>query len=65
MHYVDTVPIFAPAPSAGLADSKLKVRLADLGSSVFIGSPSAFGKHISEETEKWAKVIRAARIKVE
>jgi tripartite-type tricarboxylate transporter receptor subunit TctC len=51
--------------NAGLADSKLKVRLADLGSSVFIGSPSAFGKHIAEETEKWAKVIRAARIKVE
>ncbi len=50
--------------SAGLADSKLKARLADLGSVVFAGSPSGFGKHIAEETEKWSKVIRAAHIKV-
>jgi tripartite-type tricarboxylate transporter receptor subunit TctC len=50
--------------NAGLADSKLKARLADLGSVVFAGSPSGFGKHIAEETEKWSKVIRAAHIKV-
>jgi tripartite-type tricarboxylate transporter receptor subunit TctC len=50
--------------NAGLADSKLKARLADLGSVVFVGSPSDFGKHIAEETEKWGKVVRAAHIKV-
>jgi tripartite-type tricarboxylate transporter receptor subunit TctC len=50
--------------NAGLADSKLKARLADLGSEVFVGSPSDFGKHIAEETEKWGKVVRAAHIKV-
>jgi hypothetical protein len=32
---------------------------------VLPGSPSAFGKLIAEETEKWAKVIRAANIKPE
>jgi tripartite-type tricarboxylate transporter receptor subunit TctC len=50
--------------NAGLADSKLKARLAALGSEVFVGSPSDFGKHIVEETEKWGKVVRAAHIKV-
>jgi len=28
-------------------------------------SPGAFGKFIVDETEKWAKVIRAANIKAE
>jgi tripartite-type tricarboxylate transporter receptor subunit TctC len=50
--------------NAGLADSKLKARLADLCSEVFVGLPSDFGKHIAEETEKWGKVVRAAHIKV-
>jgi hypothetical protein len=27
------------------------------------GSPADFGKLLAEETEKWAKVIRAANIK--
>jgi tripartite-type tricarboxylate transporter receptor subunit TctC len=50
--------------NAGLADSKLKARLADLGSEVFAVSPSDFGKHIAEETEKWGKVVRTAHIKL-
>jgi hypothetical protein len=40
-------------------------RLADMGATVFPGSPTDFGKFIAEETEKWAKVIGAAHIKVE
>ena len=51
--------------NAGLADPKLKARLADLGGTVLPGSPADFGKHIAEETEKWGKAIRAANIKVE
>jgi len=51
--------------NAGLADPKMKSRLADLGGTVLSGSPSAFEKFIADETEKWAKVIRAANIKVE
>jgi tripartite-type tricarboxylate transporter receptor subunit TctC len=50
--------------NAGLADPKMKVRLADLGVGL-PGSPAEFGKLIAEETEKWAKVIRAANIKPE
>jgi tripartite-type tricarboxylate transporter receptor subunit TctC len=46
--------------NAALADSKMKARLADLGSTVLAGSPADFGKLIVEETEKWGKVVRAA-----
>ena len=51
--------------NAGLADAKMKGRLADLGGTVLPGTPSEFGKLIAEETEKWGKVIRAANIKPE
>jgi tripartite-type tricarboxylate transporter receptor subunit TctC len=51
--------------NAGLADPKMKARLADLGATTLAGSPSDFGKLIAEETEKWAKVIRTANIKAE
>src|SRR6516225_8187547 len=51
--------------NAGLADPKIKARLADLGGDVLALSPADFGKLIAEETEKWAKVIRAANIKPE
>jgi tripartite-type tricarboxylate transporter receptor subunit TctC len=49
--------------NAGLADPKMKARLADLGGTVFAGSPADFGMFIADETEKWAKVIRAGNIK--
>ena len=51
--------------NAGLADPKIKARLADLGGTVLAGSPADFGKLIADETEKWGKVIRAANIKPE
>jgi tripartite-type tricarboxylate transporter receptor subunit TctC len=51
--------------NAGLADPKMKARLADQGSTVLAGSPADFGQHIAAETEKWGKVIRAANIKPE
>ena len=51
--------------NAGLADPKLKGRFAELGGTVLPGSPEDFGRLIRDETEKWAKVIRAAHIKVE
>ena len=50
--------------NAGLADAKLKIKLADLGGSVLSGSPADFGKLIAEETDKWGKLIRAANIKL-
>jgi tripartite-type tricarboxylate transporter receptor subunit TctC len=53
------------AINAGLADPKIKARLADLGGDVLALSPADFGRLIADETEKWAKVIRAANIKAE
>jgi tripartite-type tricarboxylate transporter receptor subunit TctC len=51
--------------NAGLADPKLKARLADLGSTVFVGSPADFATHIAAETEKWAKVVRTANLRAD
>jgi tripartite-type tricarboxylate transporter receptor subunit TctC len=51
--------------TAGLADPKISTRLSELGATAYALSPADFGKFIAEETEKWAKVIRAANIKPE
>src|SRR5260221_1436481 len=48
-----------------LAEPKIQARFADLGGTTSAGSSAEFGKLISDETEKWGKVIRAASIKVE
>jgi hypothetical protein len=52
----------AKSRSARVGD---KARLADLGATVLPGSPADFAKLIADDTEKWAKVIRAANIKPE
>jgi tripartite-type tricarboxylate transporter receptor subunit TctC len=49
--------------NAALGDSKMKARLAELGSNVLVGSSADFGKLIVDETEKWAKVVKFAGIK--
>jgi tripartite-type tricarboxylate transporter receptor subunit TctC len=51
--------------NAGLADPKIKARLAELGSTALAGSPADFGRLIAAETEKWGKVIKFANIKPE
>ena len=51
------------AINAGLADPKIKVRLAEMGGMLLAGSPADFGKLIAEETDKWGQVIRTANIK--
>jgi tripartite-type tricarboxylate transporter receptor subunit TctC len=51
--------------NAGLADPKIKSRIAELGATTLPGSPADFGKRIVDEIEKWRKVIRTANIKPE
>ncbi len=51
------------AVNAALADPKLKARILDLGGVPMPMTPDAFGLFLATETEKWAKVIRAANIK--
>jgi tripartite-type tricarboxylate transporter receptor subunit TctC len=51
--------------NAGLADPKMKARLADLGAIMLAGTPTEFGKLIADETDKWGKVVRATHMKPE
>jgi tripartite-type tricarboxylate transporter receptor subunit TctC len=51
--------------NAGLADSTIKARIADMGGMLLTGSPADFGKLIADETEKWGKIIREAGIRAE
>jgi tripartite-type tricarboxylate transporter receptor subunit TctC len=51
--------------NAGLADPKLKARLAEMGAWALPGSPADCGKLIADEIEKWGKVIRTGNIKAE
>jgi tripartite-type tricarboxylate transporter receptor subunit TctC len=44
--------------NAGLADPKIRARLADLGGTPLVGSPATFGKLIADETEKWGRVVK-------
>jgi tripartite-type tricarboxylate transporter receptor subunit TctC len=53
------------AINAALADPNIQARLADLGGIVMAGTPADFGQVIVEETEKWAKVVKAAGVSIE
>jgi tripartite-type tricarboxylate transporter receptor subunit TctC len=49
--------------NAGLADPKLRARLAELGSTPMPMTPAQLQKQFADDTDKWGKVIRAANIK--
>jgi tripartite-type tricarboxylate transporter receptor subunit TctC len=51
--------------NTGLANPKLKIRLADLGGVALPGSPAEFGKLIADDTEKWAKVVKFSGAKAD
>ena len=51
--------------NAGVADPRIKARLAELGGIIISGSPQDFGKVVAEETEKWAKVIKTGGVALE
>jgi len=53
------------AVNAVLADPRLKARMNELGGDPMPMSPAEFGQLVAHETEKWAKVIRAANIHLE
>jgi tripartite-type tricarboxylate transporter receptor subunit TctC len=48
---------------AAFADPSISSRISALGASAMPGSPSQFGKFIGQETEKYAGVIRSAKIR--
>jgi tripartite-type tricarboxylate transporter receptor subunit TctC len=51
--------------NAALADPGMKAKLAELGGIPIPGSPADFGRVVSEETEKWAKVIKSGGVTLE
>jgi tripartite-type tricarboxylate transporter receptor subunit TctC len=53
------------AINAGLANDAVRGRLVDLGNIPTPMSPGDYGKLIASETDKWARVIRAANIKTD
>ena len=61
----DIVDLLNKELNAGLADARVKAQIVELGGTVAGGSPAEFGTIISEASEKWAKVIKFAGIKVE
>jgi tripartite-type tricarboxylate transporter receptor subunit TctC len=50
--------------NAGLADPRMKARIADFGYTVFASSPADFSTFIAAYTEKWAKVIKFSGAKI-
>jgi len=51
--------------NAALTDPGMKAKLAELGGIPIPGSPADFGRVVSEETEKWAKVIKSGGVTLE
>jgi tripartite-type tricarboxylate transporter receptor subunit TctC len=49
--------------NAGLAEAKVKTRLAELGNVPMPMTAVEFGKFVVDQTEKWGKVIRTANIR--
>ncbi len=51
--------------NAGLADPKVKARLAELGGMLVGGTPADFGRLVAEETAKWGRVIKEGGVQLE
>jgi tripartite-type tricarboxylate transporter receptor subunit TctC len=60
---VEIINLLNREVNAALDDPKIKDRLENLGSPVLKLSPDEFQKLVEAETERWAKVIRFAKIK--
>ena len=61
----DVIDLLNSESNAALADSKFKMRLANLDGMAMGGAPADFGRIIAAETEKLRSVIKLANIKLE
>jgi tripartite-type tricarboxylate transporter receptor subunit TctC len=51
--------------NAILAEPRMKTRVAEMGATLIAGSPAAFGKLVTDETEKWGKVVKFSGAKAD
>jgi tripartite-type tricarboxylate transporter receptor subunit TctC len=51
--------------SAVLGESAIKAKMAELNSEPFASTPAEFAKYITEDVDKWGKVVKAVGIKIE
>jgi tripartite-type tricarboxylate transporter receptor subunit TctC len=61
----DIISLLNKELNAGLADTRIKSRIMELGGTVAGGTPAEFGAILTEAVDKWTKVIKFAGIKVE
>src|SRR3954469_14106082 len=61
----EIVALINKAVDEALKDPKLVARLADTGGNPKAMTPAAFGQLISDETEKWRKVVEFAGVSVD
>jgi tripartite-type tricarboxylate transporter receptor subunit TctC len=60
----DIIDLLNKEINLALGDPEIRVRLIELGGDVLSTTPAEFSKIITDDTEKWARVIRAANIKI-
>src|SRR4029450_5018758 len=51
--------------NAGLADARIKARLAEVGGRPIVVTPEEFGRRWHADAEKWAKVVQITGVKQE
>ena len=51
--------------NAAFTDNAMQSRFAAISGDALPGGPAAFGRLVADETEKWAKVVKFAQLKVE
>jgi tripartite-type tricarboxylate transporter receptor subunit TctC len=62
---IDVVERLNREINAAFADAAMKARFAAIAGELMPGSPADFSRLISDETEKWAKVVKFAGLKAE
>jgi tripartite-type tricarboxylate transporter receptor subunit TctC len=61
----EVIAVLNKTINEALQDPKVKARLIELGGMFIAGTPEDFGKVVAGETEKWAKVVKEAGVKLE
>jgi tripartite-type tricarboxylate transporter receptor subunit TctC len=61
----EVIEILNKAFTAALSDPNIRQRIAELGGVPLPMTPTEFGKLLTDESEKWAQVVRSAGISVE